>query len=404
MITPTLALMLFATTLDVGPGKAFARIEDAVKSAVEGDNIVIYPSPDHYSNTAIRLQKRLTIRGAGPKPVAIDGSGFDYSGSGSVPRAIFQVEPSASGSKIVNLDLSGAHNGSYNGAGVRIQAANDVTISDCVIHDNDMGIMSNGKEGDSKAGSNQTIEYCLIERNGNVKDPGYNHNLYLGGTSVHVSHCEIRNSTTGHNVKSRAHYILIDYCWIHDAANREIDLPEGWDTERRNSNAVLIANQIVKDPNCSGNCGVLHFGQEKGTRNGSLYLFRNTFVTPFSSPVVLVSSSNSTIVAMTNVFLNTEQSRAELWTANGQNLAVLATNIRSSPAYGTIPGEFNQTGKSKSDTFDLVAPRYLSKFAGQIAGAVKPDRWIDGDGKQVEAIVDFNRMTHVGPRASPGKY
>ncbi|MEI8283096.1 MAG: hypothetical protein WCG75_11875, partial [Armatimonadota bacterium] len=236
MLTSFIALTVIShvragTVWEVGPGKQFSRIEEAVAQAKSGDVISVFPSPDGYAKTAVRVRTpKLTIRGVGRKPVEVKGDGFDYSGSGSVPRAIIQIDPSGTGSKIENLDLSGAHNSSFNGAGIRIQGANDVTVSDCIIHDNDMGIMSNGMEGDPKAGSNQRIEYCLIERNGNLKDPVYNHNLYLGGTSAFLAHCEIRNSTTGHNVKSRAHYIQIMGCNIHDAANREIDLPEAWDT------------------------------------------------------------------------------------------------------------------------------------------------------------------------------
>ena len=130
---------------------------------------------------------------------------------------------------------------------MRINAAKNVTIGDCEIYDNDMGIMSGGAVNDEHAAENQLIENCKIHANGNAKDSGYNHNLYLGGTSAVISHCEIFGSLTGHNLKSRAHFNRIEYCYIHDAANREIDLVEGWDTERAESNALLIGNVIVKD-------------------------------------------------------------------------------------------------------------------------------------------------------------
>ena len=271
MVTTIISIAIFqpfVANLEVGPGKGYSRIEEAVAAAKSGDTILVYPDPAGYPRTAIRVQvASLTIRGIGSKPIPIMGGDFDYSGSGSVPRAIIQIEPTGMGAKIENLDLSGAHNQSFNGAGVRIQGASNVAVRDCIIRENDMGIMSNGKEGDPKAASNQLIEYCLIERNGNFKDPGYNHNLYLGGSTVRLLHCEIRNSTTGHNVKSRAHYLEIEGCYIHDASSREIDLPEAWDTSRPNSNAVLIGNLIVKDPKCTGNRGVIHYGVEKGNQD-----------------------------------------------------------------------------------------------------------------------------------------
>lgn len=81
--------------------------------------------------------------------------------------------------------MSGAHNKSQNGAGVRINQANHVTIRNCNIHHNDAGIMSNG-DVNTGTGLNQRIEYCAIHHNGDLARPGWNHNLYLGGTSVRL--------------------------------------------------------------------------------------------------------------------------------------------------------------------------------------------------------------------------
>ena len=401
MFTILLASLFIQSNLEVGPGKVYARIEEAVAAAKGGDTILVYPDPAGYPRTAINIQvASLTIRGIGPKPIPIKGDGFDYSGSGKVPRAIVQIEPSGTRAKLENLDLSGAHNQSFNGAGVRIHAASNVTVRDCIIHDNDMGIMSNGKEGDPRAASNQLIEYCLIERNGNGKDPGYNHNLYLGGTSVKLSHCEIRNSTTGHNVKSRAHYIEVEGCYIHNAANREIDLPEAWDTSRPNSNALLIGNRIVKDPKCVGNRGVIHFGKEKGTRMGNLYMFGNTIVTPFASPVVLVTSPTTTILAQYNFLLNREQAKAVLFKGEGVDLKIEATNNRISMGYGEVPG--NTTGKSRSELFGKDPTTYLGPRFVTAPGGVGDATWIDGDGnkrRRERPWFDWSELT--GPQNRP---
>ena len=140
-----------------------------------------------------------------------------------MPRAIFQFNPEATGCRLEGFELSGAHNESHNGAGVRINQADHVTIHDCSIHDNDMGIMSNGN-GSLASAVDQRIEHCAIHHNGDLARPGYNHNLYLGGTSVTLRFCEVAHSLTGHNVKSRAHYTRVEYCFVHDSANREFDL------------------------------------------------------------------------------------------------------------------------------------------------------------------------------------
>ena len=80
---------------------------------------------------------------------------------------------------------------------------------------------------------------AFIEKNGDLKEPGQNHNLYLGGTSVTVRGCEIASSLTGHNLKSRAHQNWIEYNFIHDSANRELDLVDGeGNTDAPNSAAM----------------------------------------------------------------------------------------------------------------------------------------------------------------------
>ena len=288
-----------AATLEVGPGKPFARIEEANAKAQPGDLVLVYPRPGvrQYEKTAVFVrQKNITFRGvpaAGRSYVPINGHGFDYSGAGSVPRAIFQFGPDADRCTLEGFELFGAHNSSHNGAGVRINQANHVTVRNCSIHGNDMGIMSNG-DGTLARGVDQRIERCAIFRNGDLAQPGYNHNLYLGGTSVTLLFCEIHHSLTGHNVKSRAHHTRVEYCYVHQSANREFDLVDAAETVRPQSDAVLLGNIVVKDAKCPGNHGVIHFGQDGGTaRNGTLHLVFNTIVTPFISPVVELSTSGA---------------------------------------------------------------------------------------------------------------
>ena len=158
---------LSAATLEVGPGKPFPRIEEANAKAQAGDVILVYPRAGGrpYDKTAVFVrQKNLTFRGVpgAAKPyVAISGQGFDYSGAGSTPRAIFQFNPGTDNCTLEGFELSGAHNSSHNGAGVRINQANHVAIRKCSIHDNDMGIMSNG-DGSLATAVDQRIEECRI--------------------------------------------------------------------------------------------------------------------------------------------------------------------------------------------------------------------------------------------------
>jgi len=296
-----------AATLEVGPNKTFARVEEAVAAAAPGDTIEVFPLPDGEPYTAVGVlvdKPGLTIRAAGGPDTArvtLSGAGFEHSGRGRTPRAIVQFDPGADGGVLDGFELTGASNRTDNGAGVRINQANHVVIRNCDIHHNDMGIMSNGN-GTPSTAAGQVIEHSAIHNNGDDRLSGFNHNLYLGGTSVTLRFCDVHQARTGHNIKSRAHFIRVEYCYVHGSANREFDLVDSADTARPGSDAILIGNIIVKAPQHSGNRGVIHFGQDGGgERNGTLYLIHNTVVTPFISPVVDLSSRNARAELIGNI-------------------------------------------------------------------------------------------------------
>lgn len=338
-ITLTTILCLFlahtvaAAQWEVGTGKPFARLEEALAKSRSGDTVLVHPQADNrpYPRVALSLnQPGITIRAvnAGGRRVVLSGEGFDYSGRGSTPRAIVQFNKDASGCVLEGFELTGAHNDSANGAGVRINQANDIIVRDCVIHGNDMGIMSGGNGSDAAA--NQLIENCLIYSNGNDKRAGYNHNLYLGGTSVTVIGCEIHSSLTGHNLKSRAHQTTVLACYIHDSANRELDLVDAkGDTTRPGSDALVAGNIIVKAAKCKGNRGVIHFGQDGGNdHEGTLWLVHNTVVTPFISPVVTLSSRGAQAQFWNNIVWDSGAKQ------NGQSLVEATRAVEASKPEG----------------------------------------------------------------------
>lgn len=322
-----MAVHSFAAEIVVGPG-GMARIEDAVAKAEPGDSIVVQVAS--LDQVAVMVSKpRLTIRAAGTNRVTLSGRGFDYSGRGPVPRAIVQFDKGADGCVLDGFELSGAHNESHNGAGVRISHANDVTVRNCDIHHNDMGIMSGG-DGTTNTARGQAIERCAIHHNGDAADPGYNHNLYLGGTDVTLRDCDIHHSLTGHNLKSRAHRTTVIDCHLHDSANREIDLVDAADTEVPGSDALIERCTIEKAADCAGNRGVIHFGKDVGkTRDGQLVLRENTIRTPFVSPVVFLSSPKTRVVFERNRIENTGTQRS------GQILVDAKASTDPNPVEGT---------------------------------------------------------------------
>lgn len=296
-----------AAELHVGPGKKYPTPVDALRVAKPGDVISIHPRPKNapWEQVALSVDTpRITIRGAEERQrVRISGKGFVYSGRGRTPRAIVQLNRGADDCVIENLELFGANNASHNGAGIRINQANSTIIRNCEIHSNDMGIMSAG-DGTEKTAADQRIESCLIRDNGDLENPGYNHNLYLGGTSVTLVGCEIRSSKTGHNIKSRAHRLVMVACYVHDSANREFDLVDAkGDTDRPGSDAFLVGNIIEKANPCRGNRSVIHFGQDGGAgREGVLWLVHNTIVTPYRSAVIELSTPHTTAKLSNNIF------------------------------------------------------------------------------------------------------
>ncbi len=339
-----------SATLEVGPGKAFGRIEDAVDAADSGDVIHVFPLPEGraYERVAVLVDKpRLTIRAAGVsrrERVKLSGSGFEHSGRGRVPRGIVQFNPGADGGVLAGFEIRGASNATDNGAGVRINQANRVTIRNCDIHHNDIGIMSNG-DGSPTSAVAQLIEHTAIRDNGDDRLPRHNHNLYLGGTSATLRFCEVRGARTGHNLKSRTHFLRVEYSYIHSSVNRELDLVDAVDTEPSGSDAVLLGNLIVKTRTEPGNRGVIHFGQDVGrARNGTLYLAHNTIVTPFVSPVVDLSSAGASAVLIGNIIDDGGRLRRNQVLGDGRRGGASAKRIRGThnwlaPGFGSRLGQ-----------------------------------------------------------------
>ena len=367
--------------LSVGDGKPFSRIEDALRGASAGAEIDVFPSSAGYTGTAAMIHTpRLLIKGIG-KPVTIHGGDFEYSGKGNTPRAIFQIQPEADGVTIENFELIGARNATYNGAGIRINAASGCTIRNCNIHGNDMGIMSNGQEGNAHAAEHQLIERCQIHDNGNIADPGYNHNLYLGGTSVTVRFCTISHSLTGHNLKSRAHFTLIEFCEIFGSANREIDFVESWDTRRPHSNAVLVGNIITKDPDCKGNRVVINFGEESGRRDGTLYLINDTIRTPFHSAVIELSSEYAHARLDNNVIQNRSDAHPLL----------IAVEKGARPS--NVTGNTNVLSPAYDVSSTSLNPETLTTTQ---SSPPTPAFYADGSGQRVPVIIGFRHTRGEG--------
>ncbi len=304
----------------------------------------------------------ITVRAAaGARPV-FDATGLDLSGSGSVPRAIFQLN-NASYWVFENLELMHAANASNNGAAFRVTAGgHDLTVRSCSIHDNQDGAMSDGP-------STITLEANEIFHNG--ANDGQSHNLYLQGDTVRLVGNYIHDSVGGQNVKLRTRYVELVANVIENAGNYEIDLIQGPYTAMPNANAVLIGNVIVRATQADNNSQTILFGTDNPndttpSRNGALYAINNTFVLRNASNRLFHVLTSASPPAATHVYLYnnivhatvagtqlTSDATTEGYTTGSTNF--ITTGVGGVPAAltGTITG--TDPGFSGSGDYHLAA-------------------------------------------------
>ena len=296
-----------ATTYPVGASRTYHSPCDLVKpvgGVVLQPGDIIEVDPGTYTD-ACQLtasgteQAPIIMRGVpGPRPV-FDATGLDLSGSGSVPRAIFQWT-NGSYWQVSHLELTKAANASNNGSGFRLTAgAHDVTFDDMSIHDNQDGAQSDGV-------SVITISNSDIYANG--ANDGQSHNLYLQGEVVRLVGNHIHDSHGGQNIKLRTRYIEIIGNYVENAGNYEVDLIQSANTAMPNANAVLIGNVFVRATSSDNNSQTILFGTDNandpvGSRNGALYAIGNTFILRNASNQLFHVLTTTPAPAPTHVYL-----------------------------------------------------------------------------------------------------
>jgi len=320
--------------LHVGPGRPWEDLAPALAAAMAGDVVVVHPRPrnEPYRMVALRVrQPGVVLRGAAGAGlyIPLSGEGADLSGRGEHPRAVVQFDPGADGCVLEGFELWGARNADGNAAGVRVSGARGVVIRDCVIRDNDMGVMSDGG-GLPDGARGLRLESCEIRDNGSDAHAGYAHNLYLAGEEAVVLGCRIARARTGHNLKSRAHRTRVWGSLLIGAAERELDLVDaaGW-TDRPGSDVWVAGCVIVKAQVTRGNRGVVHFGRDgPADRMGQLWMLYNTVITPHAAPVVTISCPKASVWMEGNLF-------AGGGAASGRRLLV---EVPGGPAEGRVTG------------------------------------------------------------------
>jgi Right handed beta helix region len=366
-----------AAVYDVGPGKPYATI-GAVPGLVAGDTVNIHPGTyNEVKKWTISGSSGspITIRGVGATRPLIDATGKDVSGSGSIPRGVFQIH----GSHVVveHLEFANARNGN-NGAGIRITGgATNVTIRNCRIRDNDMGVMSDTSDA-------VLIDGCEIDHNGTSSFSGYSHNLYLGGTGITIRGCHIHDAVEGQNVKSRAHFTALLYNRIENSQDGEVGLVDAADTTSANSHAVLIGNVIIAKNRGSGwnNSRFVLFGAESGSaHNGTLYFINNTCIAGATSNTFLtISHADADLVARNNVFVGS---------TNLASLTAGASAIGSgnwAPTGASIPAGITGTLTGAAPGFVSGSDLHLATGSPCIDLGTAGATYLDGSGVSRSAV------------------
>ncbi len=299
-----------AATLQVGPGKAYAKPCAAIAAAKAGDVIEV-DAGSYPGDTCAWSTDNLTVRGVGGR-AKIDLTGV----TPAQQKGIFTIAaPSAT---IESFELSGAAisaSAGNNGAGIRHQGLN-LTVRDCYFHDNQNGILG----APSTAGmGNVLIERSEFAHNG--AGDGYSHNMYLGNyAQLVLQYSYSHRGNVGHLVKSRAHVSFILYNRITDedgTASYEVDLPNG-------GTGYVIGN-LIEQAATTQNPGIVTFAEE-GVPAGyddHLYVVNNTILNHKGSGTFVVDPAPTPAVLENDIFWNGG-------TITSQASAVQTTNFDSS--------------------------------------------------------------------------
>lgn len=332
----------FAGTLQVGPGKTYAKPCAAIAAAQDGDVIEIDAAGNGSYDGDVCIwpkKNRLTIKGVNGR-AKIDAAGKNAGG-----KAIWVI--TGADTTVEDVELTGCKVPDKNGAGIRQEGAN-LTVRRCLFRANENGILTG-----ANASSEILIEDSEFASNG--AGDGYSHNMYIGHVGKFtLKGCYTHHAKVGHNVKSRAAVNHILYNRIEDGADGtasyELDLPNG-------GTSYVIGNVIQQGP-ATQNPTLLAFREEGGATENpglDLYVVNNTFVDQ-RKPAGLFIRVNSTTAAVikNNVFYGggkvTDQTNAVL--ANNEtgadpkfvDLATLDVRLAAgSPCInaGTDPGSAN---------------------------------------------------------------
>jgi hypothetical protein len=345
-----LPLKAWAAVYEVGPDKPYLNIGDVPwESMAAGDQVLISWRPEPYREKWViavqgTQQQPFTVRGVananGQLPI-IDGNGAttrDNLNFWNEARGVIKIGGANKPAVAIpawivveNLEIrsgrtpyqftgrNGLTNYTKNAAAVYVENGQQVTISNCILHDSGNGLFV------SAASREVLIQGCWIYDNG-IESSIYEHNTYtaaLGLVYQFNYFGPLRAGCLGNNLKDRSAGLVVRYNWI-EGGNRQLDLVDAEDSATLVNDPsyrqTFVYGNILIEPAGAGNSQMVHYGGDSGDtsiyRKGTLYFYNNTIISTRTDHTTLFrfSTNDETCDCRNNI----------IWTAaSGDNLALV---------------------------------------------------------------------------------
>jgi hypothetical protein len=307
------------TTYAIGPGTHYPALHDFNwHSLAPGDTVEVYYQPQPYQDK-VQLANSGTadapIRVVGiPDPWgnlprlnaagAVESADSSYFSSQMATEGVFTVVPSKWNTSVEYVEIEGfeiynANRENYffntqgqkiywnsGAAAVAFYNARNVTVSACVIHDNENGLF--GKSDGSVAGTlrNIVINANTVFNNGRAGEDHY-HNAYLEGIDTVYQFNTFGPpvaGSAGNNVKDRSAGLVFRYNVVEGGV-RLMDLVDPDDgapliTQVPSFGKTYVYGNVFINPLWGGAASMIHFGYDADPANAQrqLYFFYNTVV------------------------------------------------------------------------------------------------------------------------------
>lgn len=248
-----------ARVIHVGPGERIKTIAEAARLA-QDDDVVEIAAGEYLGDVALWLQKRLTIRGVGQRPV------LNALGKSAEDKAIWVIRNGDF--RVSNIEFRGARVPDGNGAGIRFEKGK-LSVAQCAFFDNQNGILT-ANFSDAEL----TIENSIFAQAPKQKKP-LAHLLYVGRINLlRVVGSRFHGGYFGHLLKSRARVSDVRYNLLVDgqggSASYEAEFPNGGD--------VTLVGNVVGQSSSTENPTLVAYGAEGSIwPENKLKIVHNTF-------------------------------------------------------------------------------------------------------------------------------